>query len=86
MYIFPEVLKNGSYSLKSDLYSLGIIILEIFIKFKTNMERVIIINEIKSGKSDITNFLNVNKVLCNLISNDYESRYELEDIISVLSK
>ena len=34
----------------------------------------------------ITNFLNVNKVLCNLISNDYESRYELEDIISVLSK
>ena len=34
MYIAPEVLKNGSYSLKSDLYSLGIIMLEIFIKFK----------------------------------------------------
>lgn len=86
MYIAPEVLKNGSYSLKSDLYSLGIIMLEIFIKFKTNMERVIIINEIKSGKIDVTNFINVNKVLCNLISNDYKNRYELEDIISILSK
>ena len=50
------------------------------------MEKVITINEIKNGKSDITNFINVNKVLCNLISNKYESRYELEDIISVLSK
>lgn len=60
--------------------------LEIFMKFKTNMERVITINEIKSGKSDITNFINVNKVLYNLISNDYENRYELEEIIDILSK
>lgn len=85
MYIAPEVLDNGNYSLKSDLYSLGIIILEIFMKFKTNMEKVMLINDIKNGKSDITNFINVNKVLCNLISNDYENRYELEEIITFLS-
>ena len=50
------------------------------------MERVITINEIKSGKINITNFINVNKVLCNLISNNYENRYEIEDIISILSE
>ena len=55
-------------------------------KFKTNMEKVITINEIKSGKIDITNFINVNKIICNLISNNYENRYELEKIIGILSK
>ena len=54
--------------------------------------------KLRRSNNDIKNYLDegvfnifeftdkINHKYCNLISNKYESRYELEDIISVLSK
>ncbi|XP_011311598.1 eukaryotic translation initiation factor 2-alpha kinase 1-like [Fopius arisanus] len=49
LYAAPEQL-NGQCNPKSDLYSLGIVIFEIFFPMKTGMERNSLINQLKSGK------------------------------------
>ena len=46
-YIAPETFQKGIYSKQSDLYSFGIIILDIYMHFKTNMEKMQIIYKIK---------------------------------------
>lgn len=52
LYTAPEV-KRGKYGQESDMYSLGIILLELFMPFKTSAERSIAISRLKdSGDLD----------------------------------
>jgi len=53
LYTSPEQLNNTKYDNKTDIYSLGIILFELFMKFDTLMERSIIINKIKEDPSKI---------------------------------
>ena len=83
-YIAPEIFDGDDYSFKSDLYSLGVIFLEIFKFFKTNMEKVICIKDIKNeNKLDIDD-KNIKYVILNMLKNDPKKRIELKDILNYL--
>ncbi|XP_022184524.2 eukaryotic translation initiation factor 2-alpha kinase 1 isoform X1 [Nilaparvata lugens] len=49
LYAAPEQI-NGVCEAKSDIYSMGIILLELIIPFQTDMERSKVIQELKKGK------------------------------------
>ncbi|KAG0730464.1 Eukaryotic translation initiation factor 2-alpha kinase 1 [Chionoecetes opilio] len=48
LYTAPEMM-GGNYGPKTDMYSLGIILLELFMVFKTNCERNIVISNLKTN-------------------------------------
>ena len=83
-YIAPEIFDRNDYSFKSDLYSLGVIFLEIFKLFKTNMEKVLCIKGIKNeNKLDIDD-KNIKYVILNMLKNDPKKRMELNKVIEYL--
>ncbi|KAJ3038504.1 hypothetical protein HK097_003155, partial [Rhizophlyctis rosea] len=47
-YIAPEIHNSGTCTTKSDIYSLGIVLVELFCRFETGMERIIKLGEVKS--------------------------------------
>ena len=49
VYCSPEQAKSNWYDAKTDMYSLGIIIFELFFKMKTNQEKYINIKKLKEG-------------------------------------
>eukprot|EP00794_Sanderia_malayensis_P019238 gene19238-21166_t len=49
IYAAPEQLEKHSYSNKADIYSLGIILFELFSPFKTEMERLLSIRDLRQG-------------------------------------
>ena len=49
MYSAPEVEDGGMFSKKSDVYSLGIVLIELFSNFNTVMERVSVLSKIREG-------------------------------------
>ncbi|TRY91358.1 hypothetical protein DNTS_026251 [Danionella cerebrum] len=50
VYAAPEQLKGSHYDSKSDMYSIGVITLELFQPFGTEMERVHTLGELRQGK------------------------------------
>ena len=82
-YIAPEVLKGDKHSIKSDLYSLGIIILEVFKNFKTAMEKQITLKEIDDNKL-IINDDKYNKIITSLIDKNPDNRVSLDDILKLI--
>eukprot|EP01097_Dermamoeba_algensis_P004363 TRINITY_DN2865_c0_g2_i1.p1 TRINITY_DN2865_c0_g2~~TRINITY_DN2865_c0_g2_i1.p1 ORF type:complete len:169 (-),score=22.50 TRINITY_DN2865_c0_g2_i1:1078-1584(-) len=49
LYASPEQIKSASYGAKTDLYSLGIILFELYNPFATLMERSIVLNKLREG-------------------------------------
>ncbi|XP_041829567.1 eukaryotic translation initiation factor 2-alpha kinase 1 isoform X2 [Melanotaenia boesemani] len=50
VYAAPEQLKGAHYDSKSDMYSIGVLALELFQPFGTEMERVRILGDLREGK------------------------------------
>ena len=83
-YIAPEILEGNKYTFKSDLYSLGIIFLEIFKNFKTNMEKVLCIKNIKKNNILELEDENIKKIIINLLNSNPEKRMSIDDIEKIL--
>lgn len=49
LYMSPEQMNGQVYNYKVDIYSLGIIFLELLIPFSTDMERVIALSNLKKS-------------------------------------
>ena len=79
-YIAPEIINGKDYNYKVDLYSLGVIILEIFSNFETDMEKMISIKNIKNGKYLFENNV-LNNLLSKLINDNPDERLDLNQII-----
>ncbi|XP_026034731.1 eukaryotic translation initiation factor 2-alpha kinase 1 isoform X3 [Astatotilapia calliptera] len=50
VYAAPEQLKGSNYNSKSDMYSIGVLALELFQPFGTEMERVRTLGDLREGK------------------------------------
>ncbi|XP_074518978.1 eukaryotic translation initiation factor 2-alpha kinase 1 isoform X2 [Halichoeres trimaculatus] len=50
VYASPEQLKGSQYDSKSDMYSIGVLALELFQPFGTEMERVLTLGDLREGK------------------------------------
>lgn len=84
-YTAPEVLNGNNYNYKADLYSLGIIFLDIFLKYSTDMEKMQIINKARDKRLDFEN-KKINKLLEGLINVDPEERLNIDSCIEILNK
>lgn len=88
----PEELQCNKYNIKTDIYSLGIILLELLLNCKTNFEKCKKITEIKKNisnnyKNEI-HYLETNKydnLLYNMLCDDYNIRMSADEIIKFLT-
>lgn len=49
LYVAPEVKLGGVYGAKVDLFSLGICVVEIWVQFETEMERIVTLRKCREG-------------------------------------
>ena len=83
-YIAPEIFKGAKYSYASDLYSLGIIILEIFMNFRTNMEKILCIKDIRDNKKLEISNNKIKKIVLSLLDKNPKNRMTLNDLLDLL--
>lgn len=78
LYSSPEA-KIGEYiTLSSDIYSLGILLYELQLSYKTDMEKYKLINDFKSGK------IKTNTILDNMINKDTNLRPSIKIVKETL--
>lgn len=80
LYMAPELINHGKISLKTDIYSLGIIYFELSSNFKTDMERSKMIVELKKGELKDDNLIVINK----MINHDDQLRPTVDEVISLI--
>ncbi|XP_031828562.2 eukaryotic translation initiation factor 2-alpha kinase 1 isoform X2 [Nomia melanderi] len=88
MYAAPEQLE-GKCDPKSDVYSLGIVLLELLVHTKTDMERVEIINSLKRGHIPTTLTANYPKwahIVSQLVQADPEKRPSTSQLLQDLNE
>tara|TARA_B100001564_G_scaffold341926_1_gene337114 strand:+ start:3770 stop:4906 length:1137 start_codon:yes stop_codon:yes gene_type:complete len=87
LYMAPELLQNQKYNIKSDVWSLGIIMYEIVMKnhpFKSNNISDLI-NKINNNKPILTNStfsIECKELINNLLEVDYTKRLDWEDVFT----
>ena len=76
IYRAPEQTKSGRYNEKADIYSLGIILFEMYYNFSTRMERQILITQLSKNGIFPTDFKNieVRKLIKSLVSENPADR------------
>lgn len=81
LYIAPERCKDHICSKRSDIYSLGIVFLELFMAFKTIMEKMLIIEAVRNGRYDSVKLTSDQLILLKSMTEiDYQRRASIEDI------
>lgn len=86
LYMSPEQIELKICNKKSDIYSLGIIFLELVNKFTTSMGRM---NYIRSFKKEIYSDSlpqHVKELTINMIMEDYTKRYNIYDVKTFFEK
>lgn len=86
-YIAPEVHETNTFTTKSDLYSFGVVILELFSNFTTEMEKIKTISSIKMGQSKMGQSKmgnNITDIISNLLQKDAAARYSIDLVIEKL--
>lgn len=87
LYMAPELLQNQKYNIKSDVWSLGIIMYEIVMKnhpFKSNNISDLI-NKINNNKPILTNSsfsIECKELINNLLIVDYTKRLDWDDVFT----
>ncbi|CAK9801674.1 Eukaryotic translation initiation factor 2-alpha kinase 1 [Anthophora plagiata] len=88
MYAAPEQLQ-GKCNPKSDIYSLGIVLLELLVHTKTHMERIKIINGLKRGQIPTTLTATYPKwayIVSQLVQEDPEKRPSTNQLLQELNE
>lgn len=88
LYVSPEQEKDGSrYNQKVDMYSLGIILLELLVPFSTGMERAMVIKDARSPSIKLPNNFDrpemskATAILKNLLCHNPKSRFSTEELL-----
>lgn len=84
-YAAPEQIKSKNYNTKVDIYSLGIILIELMNTCSTASEFSNILKEVKDGRitEEMRKFPQLTKLVNNLISKDPEFRMSAKEILSL---
>jgi len=88
LYASPEQLKLTHYDKRTDIYSLGIIYLELLHLFKTEMERIITLTNARNNQYTdelLNNFNNSYQIIKLMINNDIDQRPSIDLIIESLN-
>lgn len=82
MYMAPEQLKEKILFKKSDIYSLGIIFLELFMPFSTNMEKILVLDNLKARVLKPLDSLNskLKNLFLIMFEQDYKKRADIQKI------
>ena len=85
-YMAPEEMNDFQFSHKSDVYSLGIIYLELVYPFKTLMERAIIIQSLRDKEWDKFNFISKESLdlIKKMTDDDYNKRPNIDEVYDQL--
>ena len=88
LYSAPEQIRNNNYSEKSDIYSLGLVIYEMFSKFNSNLEKISSINSLKKGNYQLLNHIKHSEiidVIIKCINIDPDKRISLNEIKTIIN-
>ena len=82
LYMAKEQIDDNICNTKSDVYSLGIIYIELLSKFKTQKERAESVMKFKNGKPVSNNLMSDNDrvLINNMLMDDYNSRFSIIDV------
>ncbi|MBA43023.1 MAG: hypothetical protein CMF62_03325 [Magnetococcales bacterium] len=81
LYSSPEQLNGKEYTSKTDIYSLGIMTVDMFFDYNTQMEKNKIIQDIKSGLTNITPLI---KLIKKMINKNPTERPTINEILELL--
>lgn len=87
----PEIKKNQPNDFSSDIYSLGIIFLEMISNFKTEYEKIKKISQIRSDPTKIIECQNIkihiyDEIIIKMLSNDKNKRPNIKQISDFINK
>lgn len=86
LYSAPEQIRNNNYSEMSDIYSLGLVIYEMFSKFVSELEKISSINSLKKGNYELLNQIKHSEiidVIIKCINIDPDERISLNEIKTI---
>jgi serine/threonine protein kinase len=82
-YTAPEVLNNGSYNYRADLYSVGVVFLELFFDIKTDMEKMYLIKDSRENKLKFFD-KDIEKLINGLIKENPNNRLSLSECLLLI--
>lgn len=85
LYMAPEIKNSRVYDKKADLYSLGMILFEMYYKMGSGMERIQTMERLRNQEfNDLTNiskrYRNVSDIVQNLLNHEPSLRMDLEKV------
>ena len=84
-YTAPEIISGKEYDERADLYSLGVVFLEIFCNIKTDMGKMYLIKDARNNKLTYED-QNIEYILNGLLNVNPDKRHSLDECISLLNK